>query len=732
MKKFLALAFLALSAISTAQATTEYFIDPTGNDSTGAGTSVSPWKTLDKAWTVTVAGDTVTLKDGVYNYAGMEFDTGMDKGSSWSAPITIRALNHFKSTVTLSGALNMGCDDGSATNWYTITKGIVFDYNSTKQVCGNYWKFQYCAFMGGGTSVYNENLSVGTNNYGSNPGATYGLVEDSFFVGDGGRYQMMIFNSRYIIGRRLVGWMDDTYNDSQGNPAAVFNIYNSEYSWFQNVVAMDVQELADFFQAGLYFTANTNGIPVSGNFSGYDGSMAVNIKEYGMRFDGALNITSATVRNCAFIDTTDGITLGGGSQSRTMTLRNVSIISVSTLTTGNEMAGIAEYDAGGTKQIINSIIANWPNDSISGSITGTYIDCYNNGGTCDGGTGQTTVNPRTSGMKYFTRIEAGSVLKTAGSGGGQIGPEIQYQIGATGSLYGDSGWDTLQATSLWPWTNEAAIKERFCSHYNSYGWCSSTYRGYSLTEYLNGYGNSPSYSGVDVSSPGAPTNLSTTSVTTSSFDYSVTAATDAAGSSGISGYFLDVSLASNFSSFVGSYQNYSLGNNITGTVSSLSQSTTYYWRMYAKDVSLNQGPYSASQSAVTATLDVTSPTAPGAPLASSTGTTSFNWTWTAATDAVGVTGYKFTLDDDSGFGSPVSGYNDLDVGNVLTKDTINLTPGVIYYTRVRAYDAQGNVGSYSTSGTGTTAFTPAPPRGNTLGTGRYRNFPKNGWMRIPK
>lgn len=580
-----------------AQAAVRY-ISPTGNDSTGDGSTGTPYKTLTKLKAVGACGDTWILKDGVYNYAGMEFDgTNIPACSSWSSSITIRAENIFKATVTLSNALNMGCDDGSATNWYSVVQGINFDYNSTKRVCGNYWKFQNCAFMGGGTSNYEEVLAIGTNNYGSNPGATYGLVEDSHVIGDGGRYGIMIFNSRYVLGRRNVVWMDDTYATANGNPAACFNIYNSEYSWFQNSVCMDIEELPDYFQAAFYYTANTNDIPLTGNYSGYAGSLAVNVKEYCSRFDGALNISSATLDNVSCIDTTDGISLGAGSQSRTVTVRNSSIVSVSTLTTGNEIIGIAEYDAGGTKSIINSVIANWQNDSISGSITGTYIDCYNNGGTCDGGTGQTTVNPRTSGMKYFTRIENGSTLKTAGSGGGQIGAEIQYKIGTTGTLYGDSGWDTLTADSLWPWTNESYIKGHLCSHYSSYGLCSTKYSSYTLTEYLNGYGNSPSeYYAADTSSPTAPGTPMVTSTGTTTLDISWSASTDDVG---VSAYEIDVS-TDNFSTYSAGYNDFDMGSGTTEQLTGLSAATQYYFRLRAKD---EAGNTSSSSTAGTGTTN---------------------------------------------------------------------------------------------------------------------------------
>ena len=44
------------------------YIAPTGNDTTGTGTTVAPYLTLTKAITAATAGDTVFCKNGTYDY----------------------------------------------------------------------------------------------------------------------------------------------------------------------------------------------------------------------------------------------------------------------------------------------------------------------------------------------------------------------------------------------------------------------------------------------------------------------------------------------------------------------------------------------------------------------------------------------------------------------------------------------------------------------------------------
>ena len=44
-----------------------YYIDSvTGDDSSGNGTSISPWKTISKGLSLAVSNDTLILKDGFY------------------------------------------------------------------------------------------------------------------------------------------------------------------------------------------------------------------------------------------------------------------------------------------------------------------------------------------------------------------------------------------------------------------------------------------------------------------------------------------------------------------------------------------------------------------------------------------------------------------------------------------------------------------------------------------
>jgi alpha-tubulin suppressor-like RCC1 family protein/sugar lactone lactonase YvrE len=62
----------------------------------------------------------------------------------------------------------------------------------------------------------------------------------------------------------------------------------------------------------------------------------------------------------------------------------------------------------------------------------------------------------------------------------------------------------------------------------------------------------------------------------------------------------------------------------------------------------------------------------------------------------GATGYRLDVSTESSFSSFVSGYNNLDVGNVTSLDLSGLSADTTYYYRIRAYDSSGTGANSST------------------------------------
>jgi hypothetical protein len=142
--------------------------------------------------------------------------------------------------------------------------------------------------------------------------------------------------------------------------------------------------------------------------------------------------------------------------------------------------------------------------------------------------------------------------------------------------------------------------------------------------------------------------------------------------------------------------NTSLGN--TG----LSANTMYYYRVYAYN--------SCGNSAYTNVASVVTLLPPPANAATNMTSSSFTANW--GSGSTGTTGYLLDVATNSSFTSYVSGYQNLNVGNVQNRNVSGLGAGTYYY-RLQSYSlvgasADSNVVSATTVVTSTPTPTPAP------------------------
>jgi hypothetical protein len=147
---------------------------------------------------------------------------------------------------------------------------------------------------------------------------------------------------------------------------------------------------------------------------------------------------------------------------------------------------------------------------------------------------------------------------------------------------------------------------------------------------------------------------------------------------GAASYSLDVS-TDNFNSFVGSYQNLSVGNVTNTVIAGLSAGVTYQYRVRSSD-GAGLSDYSNTISALTL------PAAPAPGAATSVTSSSFTVSWPAIT---GASGYYAEVSTDAGFSANLPLYNNLLVS--ATSQTVNgLSAGTTYYLRLKSTNASGN------------------------------------------
>jgi len=187
--------------------------------------------------------------------------------------------------------------------------------------------------------------------------------------------------------------------------------------------------------------------------------------------------------------------------------------------------------------------------------------------------------------------------------------------------------------------------------------------------------------------PGAPTATAATSVTSSGFTANWSSVT------GATGYQLDVSTNSAFSSYVTGYQALNVGNALSRGISGLSGSTTYYYRVRAYNANGTSGNSNTASVATSGAADTTAPTMPTGLTATAVSSTQVNLSWNASTDSggSGLAGYKVYQSGTQIGSTAVTNYSNS-----------GLAANVQYCYTVAAYDNAGNVSAQTVQACATT------------------------------
>ncbi len=202
---------------------------------------------------------------------------------------------------------------------------------------------------------------------------------------------------------------------------------------------------------------------------------------------------------------------------------------------------------------------------------------------------------------------------------------------------------------------------------------------------------------TSAATPTAPTNLAATASGSTLINLSWGKATETGGT--ISQYLIERCQGSGCSSFV----QIGTATSLTYADASLSGSTTYSYRVRAKDSLGNTGPYSNVASASTAAPTLTAPANLTAVSASSS---QINLTWSAATESGGtISQYRIERCQGSG----CSTFTQVATSTSTAYNDPGLSAATSYSYRVRAADAAGDTGPYSNVATATTGSGTQPP-----------------------
>ncbi|MBI4395740.1 MAG: fibronectin type III domain-containing protein [Elusimicrobia bacterium] len=646
-----------LTAVPLCALASTYYVSNSGSDTNScsqATSSSTPRKTISAGLGCLAPGDALVLRDGTYSGSANSL-SNLPNGSS-SGYITIKA--ETDGAVILTGGLAMDHTDA-----YLQFEGLRFQ-DDGRTVLGNHLKFFRNEFKGGCSSGNCAATTVGSNDYSDTADI---LFEDNWFHGLGGRYNVLVYNSDRVVFRRAVIRHDGGWTDTKGDPEAAINFYASSNCSAQNVIVIDSDLTYSSWNAAFYAVKNTS-VAHGNDSNSWLGSIALATQGQGLSLDDSGTISNPTIRDCVFWDNRGGgIAMGVGSRNN-VSIKNVTI-GRSKLSNGSWAGGIGFWGSGSVA-ISNVIIKN--RTTALDGVSATYHDCFGNS-SCSSGTGMVTYDPELNGLNYLGRIESGTPLKTAGQSGGQIGATIVNRTGASGTLQGQSGWNTETGEALWPWPLEARIKKEMCTDAGvSRGFCSDS----SLTNYFWNYlGRGNPYSGASDTTPPVISGVAGSNVTSNS-------ATVGWSTNEPSDTQVEYGLTTSYGNSTA--LNTSMTTSHNASLAGLSAQALYHYRVKSRDAAGNlsvSGDYTFTTQAGS---DTTPPVLSGIGSSNITSSgASIAWTTNEPSDT------QVDYGPTASYGSSSSLDSSLATNHNVSLSGLN--PQTLYHYRVKSRDAAGNL-----------------------------------------
>jgi|GEM_PF-2109719 len=507
---------------------TEYFVDASRPDDTGDGlTEATAKKFISSATTLmsSAGNDIVTILPGTYNNP---LDELRDLGAG-SAPIiqggslgnynTVRAK--IDGTVTIeeglflrpSGADNLaGATSGINKYQYIILEGLKWRFPEGRAISGHHIKILRCAFNGSKSNTNTVGLSIGTADFDRDQtgdhltgaivhGAEDILVEDSWFYGRGGRYNLSFFHANRAVVRRVVARHDGGWEDSldQSDPEACITTYNSQNVKVLNSICLDSRPedfplLFDIKLLEKRSTPSNNwgefenwtgaflhvSNPGSSNQAVLNseniGSIALNVQGPGFAYEDG-NTVTATLRD-GIAWNTGGCSInnnaGSGTAAHTILVSNMLTKAQQDTFAVDNPGGPIKTSSGqgvcdssgsngpGDVTVSNSVITHFTNPTFNLATISTGCNYCNNTqglaeGNCTNATDTIDYDPEVNGdLMFLPRLEAGGTLKTAAAtppGCSEIGPganlaksPLLFRVGENGSML-PAGCDGVSCNS---------------------------------------------------------------------------------------------------------------------------------------------------------------------------------------------------------------------------------------------------------------------------------------------
>lgn len=428
------------------------YVDGNTKNNRGKGTAESPYKYIQTGIRKmsSQGGDTLIIKSGRYTHpkdALIDFKSGGKKGYN-----IIKAEVDGEVIVDIPQAANVPSSFLIQNNKYLQLEGlkIISEGTDFMKAIDNssYIKIFRTAFEGGPPNNNRVNFSVGN-------GSSYVLLEDVWFYGGGGRIKLIVYEAEKIVLRRVLirhdhGWS----NVLKAEPEGGGTIYNSKDVSVQNLIVIDsgknsTNEGSPW--AGAFTLANNgkNGAVCKNN--DIRGSIVFDVEGNGFDHGGYFEITDISFEDILVWWTGDEPNRGGAIAHSNQSYKSTT---AKRFLVGNQSYAGAVW--GGKRSeitfkdsvIYKAVYAFGGNGPEQGSITSS---------------GNTCILSRKCGINDSTRqnLPKGvidSIYRPNTPSAMSNLPNLKYQIGKSGTLYGEPGFDEVQTIPLWPWPLEDRIK----------------------------------------------------------------------------------------------------------------------------------------------------------------------------------------------------------------------------------------------------------------------------------
>jgi hypothetical protein len=467
-----------------------WYVSTTGSDANNGTSSGTAFATFAHALAAMAGCDTLIIEDGHYYQELSPHPANSGNVGNSGCYTTIKAATTWGVTIddsTASPTSYNGAVNNEAN--YIQFIGIIAAGNPSNTVGQSAWSINGTNHVKlQMTAGYNVPCVQNTDVYGIGPAASYVLVEDSHAWGCG-RYKFEAYQSSYVIFRRdvsrhdyhdVTGWTGPGTITGWGRQCANFTTYDSQHTLLQNDIAID-SGLADqetgTVWGGLWSEHND---PSIDNPIEMEASIVLNVQGVTSIQDYKESSTHTFINDALWGNEGGlgfGYLTGTGTVLPTTTVNHMTIGKLSGIAQdyskawGDAVQGNSPFTDYTSQIVENSILeqsntygaADWVNSDYnyyylnSANFGATYYEGYASG---PGVNDVLNTNPQ---IKYITREEVGTPVYGTASDGGNIGATILYEIGTTGTLYGDPGYDTITSNSLWPFPNEGQIKSDMAS-----------------------------------------------------------------------------------------------------------------------------------------------------------------------------------------------------------------------------------------------------------------------------